>query len=169
MFATCQKLSFWQVCWLVVLVTCQNLASMLVGPAGYLLKYEIWQVCSLVVFVITRQNLILASMFVGRVCTCQNLILASMFVGRVSYYLLKLAFWQVCCLVLFVCLSVFLFVWIFYKTSRTTQSIINKLGHKKALVHDSSKFVGQECRSNNQVMSSKSRSNVESVITLYIL
>ena len=50
---------------------------------------------------------------------------------------------------LFVCLLVCLFVRKFHKISRTTQSIITKLGHKQALVHDSCKFVGQECRSNN--------------------
>ena len=37
--------------------------------------------------------------------TCQNLILASMFVGRVCY-LPKFTFWQVCSLVVFVCLFV---------------------------------------------------------------
>ena len=47
------------------------------------------------------------------------------------------------------CLSVCLFVRNFHKISRTTQSIITKLGHKQALVHDSCKLVGQECRSNN--------------------
>ena len=57
-------------------------------------------------------------------------ILASMFVGRV-------------------CLSVCLFVRKFHKISRTTQSIITKFGHKQELVHDSCKFVGQKCRSNN--------------------
>ena len=36
-------------------------------PFHYLPKFTFWQVCSLVVFV-TCQNLILASMFVGRVC-----------------------------------------------------------------------------------------------------
>ena len=43
--------------------------------------------------------------------TCQNL--ASMFVGRVCLsdcYLPKFTFWQVCSLVVFVCLSVCLFV-----------------------------------------------------------
>ena len=82
--------------------------------------------------------------------TCQNLILASMFVGRVCYYYLpKFTFWQVCSLVVFVCLSVCLFVRKFHKISRTNQPIITKLGHKQALAHDSCKFVIQECRLNN--------------------
>ena len=80
--------------------------------------------------------------------TCQNLILASMFVGHVCY-LPKFTFWQVCSLVVFVCLFVCLFVRKFHKISRTSQPIIPKLGHKQALVHDSCKFVGPECRSNN--------------------
>ena len=62
---------------------------------------------------------------------------------------------------MFVCL----FVRNFHKISRTTQSTITKLGHKQALVHDSCKFVGQECRSNNKVTRSQNRSNFESVIT----
>ena len=45
-----------------------------------------------------------------------------------------------------VCMFVCLFVRNFHKISRTTQSIITKLGHRQALVHDSCKFVGQECR-----------------------
>ena len=48
-----------------------------------------------------------------------------------------------------VCLCVCLFVRKFHKISRTAQSIITKLRCKQALVHDSCKFVGQECRSNN--------------------
>ena len=111
-------------------ITCQNYHfGKYVGwsclSVCYLPKFTFWQVCSLVVFV-----------------TCQNLILASMFVGRVCLsvcYLPKFTFWQVCSLVVFVCL----FVQKFHKISRTTQSIITKLGHKQALVHDSCKFVGQ--------------------------
>ena len=84
--------------------------------------------------------------------TCQNLILASMFVGHVCYYLPKFTFWQVCSLVvfvcLFVCLSVCLFVRKFHRISKTTQSIFTKLGHKQAPVHNSCKFVGQKCSSN---------------------
>ena len=72
-------------------------------------------------------------------------ILASMFVGRVCY-LPKFNFGKY---VGWSCLSVCLFVRKFHKISRMTQSIITKLGHKQALDHDSCKFVGQECRSNN--------------------
>ena len=68
----------------------------------YLPKFTFWQVCSLVVFV-PCQNLILASMFVGRVCLllAKITILASMLVGHVCY-LPKFTFWQVCSLVVFV-------------------------------------------------------------------
>ena len=135
-------------------VTCQNLilASMFVGRVCYLPKLTFWQVCSLVVFV-TCQNLHFGK-YVRWSCLllAKIYILASMFVGRVCLsvcYLPKLPFWQVCWLVMFVCLLVCLFVRKFHKISRTTQLIIIKLGHRKALVHDSCKFVGQECRSNN--------------------
>ena len=115
------------------------LASMFVGRVCYLPKLTFWPVCSLVVFVTcqnyhfgkyVRWSCLSVCLFV----TCQNLILASMFVGRDC---------------LLVCLFVCLFVRKFHKISRTTQSIITILGHKQALVHDSCKFVGQECRSNN--------------------
>ena len=93
-------------------------------------KIWFWQVCSLVVFV------------------CLLLL------AKIWFLLLaKIWFWQVCSLVmfvcLFVCLCVCLFVRKFHKISRTAQSIITKLRCKQALVHDSCKFVGQECRSNN--------------------
>ena len=92
-----------------------------------------------------------------------------MFVGRVCY-LPKFDFgkyvrWSC----LSVCLCVCLFVRKFHKISRTAQSIITKLRCKQALVHDSCKFVGQECRSNNEATRSKSRSNFESVITPSII
>ena len=101
---------------IISFITCQNYHfGKYVGWSCLLLaKITFWQVCSLVVFV-TCQNLILASMFVGRVCylpkfdfgkyvrwSCLLLakiyILASMFVGRVCY-LPKFTFWQVCSLV----------------------------------------------------------------------
>ena len=84
-----QKLPFWQVCWLVMFVTCQNL---------HFGKYVRW-----------------SCLFFG-----------------------KYVRWS--------CLSVCLFVRKFHKISRTAWSIITKLGHKQALVDDSCKFVGQECR-----------------------
>ena len=113
---------------------------MLVGHVCYLPKFDFGKYVCWSCLLLAKIY-ILASMFVGRVClfvTCQNLILASMFVGPVCY-LPKFTFWQVCSLVVFVCL----FVRKFHKISRTTQSIITKLGHKQALVHDSCKFVGQ--------------------------
>ena len=114
----------------------------------YLPKFTFWQVCSLVVFVclsvclLLAKIYILASMFVGRVClsvclsviTCQNLHFGKYV--RWSFFLT-------------VCLFICLFVRKFHKISRTTQSVITKLGHKQALIHDSCKFIGQEYRSNN--------------------
>ena len=76
----------------LLLVTCQNLASMLIGrvflSVCYLPKFTFWQVCSLVVFL---------CLFV----TCQNL------------HFGKYVRWS--------CLSVCLFVWKFHK--RTTHSV----------------------------------------------
>ena len=80
-----------------------------------------------------------------------------------EHYISK--FWQVRNLRLPFHLFVCLFVRKFHKISRTSQPIITKLGQKQALVHDSCKFVGQECRLNNQVTRSKSRSNFKIVIT----
>ena len=122
------KFTFWQVCSLVVFVTCQNLilASMFVG-----------RVCLFV----SCQNLILASMFVGRVClfvTCQNLILASMFVGRVC---------------LFVCLSVCLYGNFTKSQERLNQSSPNLVISKhQSMIPASSldKNVGQITRSRGQ-------------------
>ena len=150
MFVTCQNLHFgkyvrWSclsVCYLpkfnfgkYVRWSCLSVClSVCYLPKFDFGKYVRWS-CLSVCLLLAKIN-ILASMFVGRVCLllAKIYILASMFVGRVC---------------LFVCLSVCLFVRKFHKISRTTQSIITKLGHKQALVHDSCKFVGQECRSNN--------------------
>ena len=65
----------------LLLVTCQNLASMLIGRVFL-------SVCLLL-----AKIYILASMFVGRVCLS-------------VCYLPKFTFWQVCSLVVFVCLFV---------------------------------------------------------------
>ena len=149
------KFTFGQVCSLVVFVTCQNLHfGKYVRWSCLLLLAKIlfWQVCSLVAFVC----LLLAKIWFWQVCslvvfvTCQNYHFGK-YVGWSCLLLLakcnfgKYVRWSC----LFVCLSVWLFVRKFHKISRTTQSIITKLGHKQALVHDSCKFVGQECRSNN--------------------
>ena len=80
--------------------------------------------------------------------TCQNYHFGK-YVGWSCLLLAKIWFWQVCSLVVFVCLFVCLFVRKFHKISRTSQPIITKLAQKQALVHDSCKFVGQECRLNS--------------------
>ena len=71
------KFTFWQVCSLVMFVTCQNL---------HFGKYVRWS-CLSVCLLLAKIN-ILASMFVGRVCYLPNLP--------------KFIFWQVCLLVVFV-------------------------------------------------------------------
>ena len=57
------KLPFWQVCWLVVFVTCQNLilASMFVGRVCYLPKFDFgkyvrWSCLSVCLFVCLYGN-----------------------------------------------------------------------------------------------------------------
>ena len=137
-------------CWKKYVLLQTYTTKVLIPSLFLLAKIWFWQVCSLVMFV-TCQNLILASMLVGHVCYLPKFDFGKYVRWSCLSvcYLPKLPFWQVCWLVMFVCLLVCLFVRKFHKISRTTQLIIIKLGHRKALVHDSCKFVGQECRSNN--------------------
>ena len=83
---------------------------------------------------------------------------------RVDIWVSK--FWQVCNLRLpfhlFICL---LFVREFHKNSRTSQPLLTKLGDKQVFEHNSCKFVGQECWSNNWVTGSIDRLNIEIVRT----